>query len=316
MDADGIRSQRLGGGSASSRCSARRPRRRARRSSAYRGRPRRCARARAVRRRPCAGWRPHPPASGTSRRRSSHRRCRRRGRRHRPRAQRAPRRRAARRRAWPPPPSPPKAGSRDSPLPPITWRRKAARMAARADSGAMTPICGSTLSASTIGRPVAREQRAASSRASTLPATTTGTAWSPWPPMATLARRAALCSKHICVAAVGAADQEHHVGPGRAHRGDVGRRQLTGGDVDDLGPGREPDPVTGLGGDRALVADDGEAQPPPALEQACTAAPSGTSSARAARGSRRGCRRVAACRSSPSRRCPAPCRRRRAARPW
>ncbi len=42
------------------------------------------------------------------------------------------------------------------------------------------------------GRP---EQRAASSRASTLPATTTGTAWSPWPPIAALARRAALCSK-------------------------------------------------------------------------------------------------------------------------
>ena len=59
-------------------------------------------------------------------------------------------------------------------LPPITWARNISRIAARAESGARTPIFGTTLSARTCGTPPAARIAATSSRASTLPATTTG----------------------------------------------------------------------------------------------------------------------------------------------
>ena len=65
-------------------------------------------------------------------------------------------------------------GPLDRCLPPMTWRRNIWRMAARAPSGLMTPIWGSTLSVKMKRRPVDSSASATSSRASTLPATTTG----------------------------------------------------------------------------------------------------------------------------------------------
>src|SRR6478735_9852 len=59
-------------------------------------------------------------------------------------------------------------------LPPITCRRNISRIAARAEPGASTPICGTTLSARTCGVPASSSRAATCSRASTLPATTTG----------------------------------------------------------------------------------------------------------------------------------------------
>ena len=61
-------------------------------------------------------------------------------------------------------------------LPPITWARNISRIAARAEPGASTPILGTTLSASTYGVSDPARSPATSSRASTLPATTTGVA--------------------------------------------------------------------------------------------------------------------------------------------
>ncbi len=76
----------------------------------------------------------------------------------------------------------------ESPLPPMTWSRKVARIAARAPPGLMTPISGTTLSATRTASPASPRRTAASSRASTLPATTTGR------PKAASASRDALCS--------------------------------------------------------------------------------------------------------------------------
>src|SRR4029079_9463853 len=61
-------------------------------------------------------------------------------------------------------------------LPPITWARNISRIAARAGPGESTPILGTTLSASTYGVADPARSPATSSRASTLPATTTGVA--------------------------------------------------------------------------------------------------------------------------------------------
>ena len=69
-----------------------------------------------------------------------------------------------------------KSARGDRCLPPMTWRRNISRMAARAESGASTPIFGTTLSARTYGVPASPSRVATSSRASTLPATTTGPA--------------------------------------------------------------------------------------------------------------------------------------------
>ena len=150
---------------------------------------------------------------------------------------RAPRRRAARRPASPPRTIAAKAGSRDSPLPPMTWRRKAARIAARAGLGRDdADLRAARCRRATVGRPVAASSAAASSRASTLPATTTGTACAvtadrPW-------RAGRRCAAALRVAAVGAADEQHDVRAGCAQ---VARRPAVdsspGGDVDDLGAG-------------------------------------------------------------------------------
>ncbi|RAO45901.1 Glycoprotein gp2 [Micromonospora noduli] len=63
---------------------------------------------------------------------------------------------------------------RDSRLPPMTWRRNTARIAARADAGASTPMRGRTLSASVTGTPASRSSPVNCSRTSALPAYTTG----------------------------------------------------------------------------------------------------------------------------------------------
>ena len=67
--------------------------------------------------------------------------------------------------------------------------------------------------------------------------------------------------QHFRVAAVGAADEQHDVGPAARSAATSARGQRPGGDVDDLGAGRQADPVPGLGRHLALVADDGEPQP-------------------------------------------------------
>ncbi len=69
--------------------------------------------------------------------------------------------------------------------------------------------------------------------------------------------------QHVGVAAVGAAHEEHEVGGCRPQRRDVGAGHRAARDVHDLGPGRQADPVPGLGRHLALVADDGQAQPTP-----------------------------------------------------
>ena len=61
-----------------------------------------------------------------------------------------------------------------SPLPPITCSRNISRIARRADSGASTPIRGTTLSARTCGVRAASRRPATAPCASTSPATTTG----------------------------------------------------------------------------------------------------------------------------------------------
>ncbi|GAB3840757.1 hypothetical protein GCM10029963_10120 [Micromonospora andamanensis] len=57
----------------------------------------------------------------------------------------------------------------------MTCRRNTCRIAARADTGANTPIRGSTLSATVTGTPAPANNPCRSSRTSTLPANTTGT---------------------------------------------------------------------------------------------------------------------------------------------
>ena len=142
-------------------------------------------------------------------------------------------------------------------LPPITCAQEhLADRGPRADPGASTPICGHHV----VGqrRTACRQpssSAATSSRASTLPATTTG----PAPPGA--GQRAGAGQQHLGVAAVGAADEQHDVRRGwRAAR--AGRRgQAAAGDVHDPAAAGQRDPAAGLGGDQLLVADDGDPQP-------------------------------------------------------
>ena len=116
-----------------------------------------------------------------------------------------------------------------------------------ADSGARTPIRGTTLSAQHVRRR-RRGSSATSSRASTLPATTTG----PGQP----ARRArGRGQDDLAVAAVGAAGEQHDVrarwrGGRRGRRHDSRPRHRH-----HLAAAGERDPAAGLGGDQLLVAD-------------------------------------------------------------
>ena len=69
--------------------------------------------------------------------------------------------------------------------------------------------------------------------------------------------------QHRGVATVGAADEQHDVGPRGGERGDACAVELAAGHVHDLGTGREPDARTGLGRDDPLVAHDREPQAAP-----------------------------------------------------
>ncbi len=165
---------------------ARQPPRRLPRSSACPGLPRPCARATGARRRPWRARRPRPAARARSRRRWSRPRC--------------------------PPPArrrhclcehlhPGQHGVRGGRLDHL-GERGSLREALPADDvpqehgadgrpcriGAITPICGRTLSVTTNRRPVEASTSATSGAASALPATTTGA------PMRPFASRDALCS--------------------------------------------------------------------------------------------------------------------------
>ncbi len=95
-----------------------------------------------------------------------------------------------------------------SPLPPITCARNISRIACRADSGASTPMRGTTLSASTCG--VGPSASATAPCASTSPATTTGPGQ----------RRedGGVPDESLGVAAVRATHQQQHVGTGLAQQ--------------------------------------------------------------------------------------------------
>ena len=158
----------------------------------------------------------------------------------------------------------------------MTWARNISRIAARAESGARTPIRGTTLSASTCGT-VRRGSPPPRRGASTLPATTTG----PFQPASTRCRAAARSGSALppSVPPVSSTTSGRVV----CLRSRVGRvlRHTTrlGDDRDDLAAAGEGDPAAGLGGRPApRCRPRRSGGPPPALEQAST-------SASAARGS-------------------------------
>jgi len=66
--------------------------------------------------------------------------------------------------------------------------------------------------------------------------------------------------EHLGVAAVGAADQQHDVGPALAQGVERGVREAVVTDVHDLAAARQRDPPTRLGGHQLLVADDRDPQ--------------------------------------------------------
>jgi hypothetical protein len=76
-----------------------------------------------------------------------------------------------------------------------------------------------------------------------------------------LGKAGCVVQQHFGVAAVGATDQQHQVGPAVAQRPHLGSGEWTRGDVGHPGTGAQPDAVTRLGGDVALVSHDGEPQP-------------------------------------------------------
>ena len=125
-------------------------------------------------------------------------------------------------------------------------------------------MSGSTLSASVTGRPPARSTAATSARTAALPASTTGTDQS------AAASDARVGPQHRRLTAVRAADQQDDVRRRPAQRGQRRVVEHAGRDVDDPRAGRQRRPVAGLGADELLVADDGQPEPAPALEQATT----------------------------------------------
>ena len=167
-------------------------------------------------------------------------------------------------------------------LPPITWDRKTSRIAARADSGRQHPDLWHHVVGEHVG--TSPGSAATSSRASTLPATTTGPghppSTSPGPP-----------AHHLAVAAVGAAGEQHHVGrvawSGRGSCA-LGRPRAT---VTTLPPlesatRRPASAVTSSSLPTTAIR-----SPPPALEQASTSASSPAGRRRTSRPGRRRTRR-------------------------
>jgi hypothetical protein len=69
--------------------------------------------------------------------------------------------------------------------------------------------------------------------------------------------------QHLCVATVGAADEEDDVGSGVCKGCELVGAEGTRGHMDDLGARRQPNPIAGLSGHRALIPHDGKAQSAP-----------------------------------------------------
>ena len=135
-------------------------------------------------------------------------------------------------------------------FPPITWERNSSRIAVRAPSGASTPIRGTMLGATTSG--LAARISATSSRASVMPATTTG-------PLQLVGERAGAGQDRLGVAAVGATGEQDDVRLAVADPAQV-VEPAGGQDGHHLAPARQRDPAAGLGGDQLLVADHGDPQ--------------------------------------------------------
>ena len=134
-------------------------------------------------------------------------------------------------------------------LPPMTWDRNISRIAARALSGASTPIRGTTLSARTWGVPASSRSAAIVACDSTLPATTTG------PGHGGPREEVGVALEHLGVAAVGAADQQHDVGLRGPQVGELAGVEPAGEHQHDLAAAGQRDPTPRLGGDQLLVAD-------------------------------------------------------------
>ena len=202
---------------------------------------------------------------------------------------------------------------RESPLPPITCRRNTSRIAARAGPGSSTPICGSTL-------PVRR--RAAARRASSASAVGRGRRRCPRARPARAAGRAeprARCARSTS-ALPPSVPPTSRTTSGRAARSASTPSSSIGPACTwtTWPPAVSADPVTGLGGDRALVADDREPQAAArarAGQHVGRRAPAAQLGPRGRRRRRPG-RRVPM-RRRVARRWPAACRRpRRRAPPW
>ena len=144
-------------------------------------------------------------------------------------------------------------GPRDSLLPPITWRRNTSRIAARAGPGSSTPMRGQH-----VARRDDRTPAPAAGRGGVARVGVAGEHHRHRQPGRGEPGR--VVQQHLPVAAVGAADQQHHIRAGGAQCGTSGGVEPAGRHVHDLAPADSADPVPGLGGDQPLVADDGQPQ--------------------------------------------------------
>ena len=139
----------------------------------------------------------------------------------------------------------------------MTCRRNTSRIAARAGPGSSTPIRGSTLSGRRSPAPAARSAAAAASSARRRCRRPP-----PAPAAGRSASRRGVVQQHLAVAAVGAADQQHHVRSRRPQRGDAGAVERPGRHVHDPGARRTaPTRCPASARDQRLVADDGQPQP-------------------------------------------------------
>ena len=142
-----------------------------------------------------------------------------------------------------------KSGSRDRFFPPITWARNISRIAARAPSGANTPISGTTLAAGTCGTSASASTEDTRPCASLLPASNDRST-----PAVPCQHRGGLLDDRG-VPAVGSAEEQHHIRPVGAQRRQRRRRQTSAHDGDDPATAGQRDPSAGLGRDQFLVAD-------------------------------------------------------------
>ena len=151
----------------------------------------------------------------------------------------------------------------------MTWARNISRIAARAPSGASTPIRGTTLSATTCGTPSAGSRRPRHGRRRCR---------RPRPGRSSR-RRPGRAHRRRATAALPpsvppvSSTTSGAVCPRRALERTLGHTRRRESDHrDDLAAARQRDPAAGLGGDQLLVADTAIRSPPPALEHASTSA--------------------------------------------